>query len=60
MEVNPFYKAAADMMFMQLEFLEELIGRPLTSAERDNLHEFYLTLPPNLQSEFEVMCGPLV
>lgn len=57
---NPFYEAATLHMVAQINYLEELIGRSLTPAERDNLHEFYLGLPLNIQSEFEVKMGYLL
>lgn len=58
--INPFYEAAVNHMTVQVNYLEELIGRSLTVDEKDNLHEFYLTLPPNIQSEFESKMGYLV
>lgn len=59
-EINPYYEAAVNHMTVQLNYLEELIGRELTVDEKDNLHEFYLTLPPNIQAEFETHLDRLV
>lgn len=58
--VNPFYESAVNHMAVQLRFLEELIGRELTIEEKENLHEFYSLLNPNLKSDFEAKLGPLL
>ena len=57
---NPFYEAAVNHMAVQINELETLINRKLTVDEKDNLHEFYLTLPVNIQVEFELKYGPLL
>lgn len=60
MESNPFYQTAVDHMSTQINYLEELIGRELTSSEKENIHEFFHLLNPNLKSRFEDKLGPLV
>jgi len=60
MEVNEFYQAAADHMTVQINYLQELIGRSLSPDELEHLHEFYETLDDGLKFDFESKLGPLV
>lgn len=59
-ETNPFYQASVDQMYLQINYLQELIGRELLDFELDNMHEFYSTLDPKLKDMFESRVGPLV
>lgn len=60
MEVNSFYEAAVNHMAVQINELETLINRKLTVDEKDNLHEFFLGLPTDIQEAFEDRVGRLV
>lgn len=60
MDANPFYEAAVNHMAVQITELESLINRKLTVDEKDNLHEFYLNLPVEIQEKFEDRCGQLL
>lgn len=54
------YESTLDHMSKQVAFLEELIERPLTPLELDNLKGFFDTLPELIQSEFTEVYGSLV
>lgn len=54
------YQLAAIRMLDQLQVLSELIGRDLTSSERENIHDFLLDLPITIQEEFEERAGRLL
>lgn len=58
--INPYYQAATSLMEAQLAFLEDSIGRQLTSDEKDNIHEFYMTLHVRTREEFEDRFGSLL
>lgn len=60
METNPYYEAAVNHMAVQVQCLEDLIGRSLTPNEKDNLHEFVYSLDPSIQAEFESRAGNLL
>lgn len=60
MEVNQFYQAAANHMHVQINYLEELIGRSLSPDELENLHEFYDLLDESTKFKFESKVGNLV
>lgn len=57
---NPFYEAAVNHMSVQVNYLEELLGRKLTVDEKDNIYEFYSLLNPDVRSKFEASLGPLL
>lgn len=59
-EHNAFYEAAVNHMANQLAYLEKLVGRPLTSDEKENIYEFYQGLHPRSKEEFEERFGPLL
>lgn len=56
-DINPFYEAAINHMSIQLAWLEETVGRPLTDDEKDNLRKFVKSLHPRNQEEFEDRFG---
>lgn len=58
--MNQFHQAAVDKMSLQINYLQELLGRKLTAAEKDNLHEFFNELDLEIQFAFEDKVGALL
>ena len=58
--MNVFYQATADHMTVQINYLQDLIGRQLTISEKENIHEFFSELDLNVQYAFESECGELL